>query len=91
MLQLIMFLEMITIVFFLIFVLVVFHLNLKTFFLLDGTLSENIAFEVEKQAIKLGQFGHGYTYSGHPVSSAVALKTLEIMEKRNPILDTVVY
>ena len=48
-------------------------------------MSENIAFEVEKQAIKLGQFGHGYTYSGHPVSSAVALKTLEIMEKRNII------
>ena len=48
-------------------------------------MSENIAYEVEKQAIKLGQFGHGYTYSGHPVSSAVALKTLEIMEKRNII------
>ena len=28
-------------------------------------MSENISKEVEKQAIKLGQFGHGYTYSGH--------------------------
>lgn len=27
---------------------------------------------------KLGTFGHGYTYSGHPVCAAVALKTLEI-------------
>ena len=44
-------------------------------------MSEKIAYEVEKQAIKLGQFGHGFTYSGHPVSSAVALKTLDIMEK----------
>lgn len=27
---------------------------------------------------KLGTFGHGYTYSGHPVCTAVGLKTLEI-------------
>ncbi|HSZ74705.1 MAG TPA: aminotransferase [Rhizomicrobium sp.] len=26
---------------------------------------------------------HGYTYSGHPVASAVALKNLEVIEKRN--------
>jgi len=26
---------------------------------------------------------HGFTYSGHPVASAVALKNLEIMEKKN--------
>jgi putrescine aminotransferase len=25
---------------------------------------------------------HGYTYSGHPVASAVALKNLEVMERR---------
>jgi len=30
---------------------------------------------------KLGSFGHGYTYSGHPVCAAVALKTLEIYER----------
>ena len=28
-----------------------------------------------------GAFGHGFTYSGHPVPSAVALKTLEIYER----------
>ncbi len=27
-------------------------------------------------------FGHGFTYSGHPVCSAVALRTLEIYEER---------
>ena len=31
----------------------------------------------------IGVFGHGYTYSGHPVSCAVALKTLEIYERDN--------
>jgi 4-aminobutyrate---pyruvate transaminase len=27
---------------------------------------------------KIGAFGHGFTYSGHPVAAAVAVKTLEI-------------
>lgn len=31
----------------------------------------------------IGIFGHGYTYSGHPVSCAVALKTIEIYEREN--------
>ena len=31
----------------------------------------------------IGIFGHGYTYSGHPVACAVALKTLEIYERDN--------
>ena len=30
---------------------------------------------------KGGEFFHGYTYSGHPVACAVALKNLEIMEE----------
>ena len=30
---------------------------------------------------EVGVFGHGYTYSGHPVACAVALKTLEIYER----------
>ena len=30
---------------------------------------------------KVGVFGHGFTYSGHPVGCAVALKTLEIYER----------
>jgi len=30
-----------------------------------------------------GVFGHGYTYSGHPVAAAVALETLKIYEERD--------
>lgn len=30
---------------------------------------------------KLGNFAHGYTYSGHPVGSAVALANIEIIER----------
>ena len=32
---------------------------------------------------KIGTFGHGFTYTAHPVGAAVAAKTLEIYEKRN--------
>ena len=32
---------------------------------------------------KIGTFGHGYTYSAHPVSAAVALETLKIYEERD--------
>ena len=32
---------------------------------------------------KIGIFGHGFTYSGHPVSAAVALETLKIYEERD--------
>jgi 4-aminobutyrate--pyruvate transaminase len=31
-----------------------------------------------EESRKIGSFGHGFTYSGHPVAAAVALKTLEI-------------
>lgn len=30
-----------------------------------------------------GEFNHGYTYSGHPVASAVALENLRILEEEN--------
>jgi len=33
-----------------------------------------------KQSEKIGMFSHGFTYSGHPVSAAVALETLKIYE-----------
>jgi 4-aminobutyrate---pyruvate transaminase len=31
----------------------------------------------------VGVFGHGYTYSGHPLACAVALETLNIYDERN--------
>jgi len=35
------------------------------------------------QSQKLGVFGHGFTYSGHPVPAAVALETLAIYRERD--------
>ncbi len=35
------------------------------------------------QSRKLGLFGHGFTYSGHPTAAAVALRTLSLMEERD--------
>jgi len=32
---------------------------------------------------ELGNFGHGFTYTGHPVCAAVALRTLEIYDERD--------
>jgi 4-aminobutyrate--pyruvate transaminase len=31
----------------------------------------------------VGVFGHGYTYSGHPLGCAIALETLKIYEERD--------
>ena len=38
---------------------------------------------VKNASNEIGVFGHGYTYSGHPVACAVALRTLEIYEETN--------
>jgi 4-aminobutyrate--pyruvate transaminase len=35
------------------------------------------------QSRALGTFGHGFTYSAHPVAAAVAVETLKIYEERN--------
>ncbi|MBI3436580.1 MAG: aminotransferase class III-fold pyridoxal phosphate-dependent enzyme [Proteobacteria bacterium] len=37
------------------------------------------------ESAKVGTFGHGFTYSGHPVSAAVALKTLEIYARERVV------
>lgn len=39
-----------------------------------------------EESRKVGTFGHGFTYSGHPVGCAIALKTLEIY-KRDRIVE----
>lgn len=41
-------------------------------------------YEPIKEATRtLGTFAHGFTYTGHPVCSAVALRNIEIMERLN--------
>jgi 4-aminobutyrate---pyruvate transaminase len=35
------------------------------------------------QSRAIGTFGHGFTYSAHPVAAAVAIETLKIYEERN--------
>ncbi|WP_420011394.1 aspartate aminotransferase family protein [Tateyamaria sp.] len=37
------------------------------------------------EVIGSGEFNHGYTYSGHPVASAVALENLRILEEEHVI------
>jgi 4-aminobutyrate--pyruvate transaminase len=37
------------------------------------------------QSRAIGTFGHGFTYSAHPVAAAVAIETLKIYEERNII------
>jgi 4-aminobutyrate---pyruvate transaminase len=43
-------------------------------------INEEIWQACYRQSGKLGVFGHGFTYSGHPVSAAVALETLAMYE-----------
>jgi 4-aminobutyrate---pyruvate transaminase len=46
-------------------------------------LSPELTDIIEQESGKIGTFGHGFTYSGHPVSAAVALKTIEIYQRRD--------
>ena len=48
-------------------------------------LSEKVYQPIKDQANELGIFGHGYTYSAHPVCAAAALKTQQIMVERDII------
>jgi len=51
---------------------------------ISANLITNKLYEVlVAQSDKLGIFGHGYTYSAHPVPAAVALETLKIYEERD--------
>jgi 4-aminobutyrate---pyruvate transaminase len=45
-------------------------------------VSEKIYDVLRNESAKTGVFSHGFTYSGHPVASAVALETLKIYEER---------
>lgn len=44
---------------------------------IPGTMHEAMI----EQSAEVGVFGHGYTYTGHPVACAAALKALEIYER----------
>ena len=51
---------------------------------ISGTLVSDALYDIlVTQSDKLGIFGHGYTYSSHPVPAAVALETLKIYEERD--------
>ena len=46
-------------------------------------LSPELTDIVEQESGRIGTFGHGFTYTGHPVAAAVALRTLELYQKRD--------
>ena len=46
-------------------------------------ISEPIYQAMVAESQKIGVFGHGYTYSAHPVPAAVALETLKLYEERD--------
>ena len=46
-------------------------------------LNKQVADVVYENSGKIGSFGHGFTYSAHPMSAAVALETLCIYEERD--------
>ncbi|WP_269505000.1 aspartate aminotransferase family protein [Burkholderia sp. IMCC1007] len=46
-------------------------------------VNEKIYRALVEQSRTTGTFGHGYTYTGHPVAAAVALETLRIYEERD--------
>ncbi|MCZ6890003.1 MAG: aminotransferase [Gammaproteobacteria bacterium] len=50
---------------------------------ISGVIIPEFMYEPFVAASKeLGNFSHGFTYSGHPVCAAVALRNLELMEER---------
>uniref|UniRef100_A0A0D9X5E0 4-aminobutyrate--pyruvate transaminase n=1 Tax=Leersia perrieri TaxID=77586 RepID=A0A0D9X5E0_9ORYZ len=46
-------------------------------------VSPEITDVIHSQSNKLGSFAHGFTYSGHPVSCAVAIEALKIYKEKN--------
>lgn len=48
-------------------------------------ISDGIYQVVAKEAQRLGVFGHGFTYAGHPVTSAVACEALRIYKRMDVV------
>ncbi|MFK3797127.1 aminotransferase [Pseudomonas sp. NPDC088444] len=51
-------------------------------------ISQKLADGIAEGTHAIGTFGHGYTYSGHPVPAAVALETLRIYDEMNLVEHT---
>ncbi len=45
------------------------------------TIEEDLYQAMLEESRKLGTFGHGFTYTAHPVGCAISLKTIEIYER----------
>lgn len=46
-------------------------------------IDQDMADALDAQSEKIGVFGHGHTYGGHPLGCAVGVKALEIYQRRN--------
>lgn len=46
-------------------------------------VNERVSDALQSGSARFGTFGHGFTYSGHPVAAAVALEALRIYEERD--------
>ena len=46
-------------------------------------LSPELTEVIDRESRRLGVLGHGLTYGGHPVTTAVALKAIEIYQRRD--------
>ena len=44
-------------------------------------VSEDVFALIERESEKIGIFGHGYTYGGHPVPCAVAIETIKLYKQ----------
>jgi 4-aminobutyrate--pyruvate transaminase len=55
-----------------------------SFLPISATMVNDRVFQaLAAESHKIGTFGHGYTYSGHPVPAAVAIETLKIYDEIN--------
>ena len=46
-------------------------------------INEKVYRAIASESGEIGTFGHGFTYGGHPVATAVAVETLKIYEERD--------
>lgn len=46
-------------------------------------INEKVYRAIASESGAIGTFGHGFTYGGHPVATAVAVETLKIYEERD--------